>query len=194
MHISGGENSFYTGERTTGNGDDVAAFIEVYLTFKKSGIGCMSDGEEDSVYGFFRDFTGFDIFNADGSDAGFFFADDVFDPETFDLVLAVNVIYHGLPADFARAVAHAHRWLRSNGLFYFTCPTLDDENYGSGVALDHNTFEFEPGHVHYHAMWEDLESLLTGFRLVSRKKRDHRWEEGGVDHLSSRWQVLVEKP
>ena len=63
------------------------------------------------------------------------FTDDAFDRETFDVVLAVNVIYHGLPDDFARAVALVHNWLRPRGLFYFTCPTLEDGDYGTGTNV-----------------------------------------------------------
>ena len=122
------------------------------------------------------------------------FTDDAFEPETFDIVLAVNVIYHGTPADFARAVAHAHRWLRTGGQLYFTCPTLDDGDFGDGTAVAPNTFELEPGHIHYYASWDELEVLLADFRLVSRKQRDHTWDRKGVNFCSSRWQVLVEKP
>ena len=121
------------------------------------------------------------------------FDENLFGPETFDLVLAVNVLYHGLPADFAQAISNAHGWLRPHGLLYFTCPTLDDAEYGRGTQVAPHTFEFEPGHVHYNAAWEDLEPLLARFRVISRKRREHRWQKEGVSRSSSRWQVLVEK-
>ena len=121
------------------------------------------------------------------------FTDDVFAAGQFDLVLAVNVLYHGLPADFARAVHHVCTWLRPGGFFYFTCPTLDDGEYGNGRQVAPNTFELEPGHVHYNASWADLEAMLDGFRVVWHKQRDHRWQEAGEARSSSRWQVLVEK-
>ena len=122
------------------------------------------------------------------------FSDDIFVPGSFDIVLAVNVLYHGLPTDFARAITHVHCWLRPQGLFYFTCPTLEDGQYGSGTEVAPHTFEFEPGHVHFNASWADLEPLLDSFCLVSGKKREHAWKKGGVRQVSSRWQVLVEKP
>lgn len=122
------------------------------------------------------------------------FTADAFPPEMFDIVLSVNVIYHGLPADFARVVGNVRYWLRHRGLFYFTCPTLEDGEYGKGRQVARNTFELEPGHVHFCAGWDDLAPLLDGLRLVSCNKREHRWEREGVGQFSSRWQVLVEKP
>ena len=122
------------------------------------------------------------------------FSDDTFTPGSFDIVLAVNVLYHGLPTNFARAINHVLCWLRPHGLFYLTCPTLKDGEYGKGTEVAPHTFEFEPGHIHFNASWADLEPLLDGFRLVSRKKREHVWERDGVRRVSSRWQVLVEKP
>jgi SAM-dependent methyltransferase len=121
------------------------------------------------------------------------FGENAFAPETFDLVLAVNVLYHGLPVEFARAVADVQGWLRRGGLFYFTCPTLADGEYGKGTEIAPHTFELEPGHVHFNAAWEDIEPLLAGYRVVSRGCREHHWEEDGARRLSCRWQVLVEK-
>ncbi|HJP32400.1 MAG TPA: class I SAM-dependent methyltransferase [Candidatus Latescibacteria bacterium] len=122
------------------------------------------------------------------------FSDDLFVPDSFDIVLAVNVLYHALPDDFTQAICHVSRWLRPGGVFYLTCPTLEDCLYGQGTEVAPHTFELEPGHVHFHATWHHLEELLVGFDLVSRKQRDHVWEKGGVERVSSRWQILVEKP
>jgi SAM-dependent methyltransferase len=122
------------------------------------------------------------------------FAEERFPPEAFDWVLAVNVIYHGLPDDFARAIANTRTWLRSGGRLYFTCPTLEDGEYGRGRRVARHTFELEPGHVHFNAAWEDLAPLLDGLRMLYRKRRDHHWEQDAARQFSSRWQVLVEKP
>jgi len=121
------------------------------------------------------------------------FHENVFGPETFDVVLAVNVLYHGLPLELTQATAHIRNWLRPEGLLYFTCPTLKDGEYGRGTRLAPHTFEFEPGHIHCNAAWEDLTSLLDGFSVVSRKVRDHQWRKDGVIRSSSRWQVLARK-
>ena len=47
--------------------------------------------------------------------------------------------------------------------------------------------------MHYCADEGDLDRWLVGFDLLSRKRRDHHWEEEGVARFSSRWQVLAEK-
>lgn len=121
------------------------------------------------------------------------FGDDIFEPESFDVVLAVNVLYHGLPTDFERAIANVRCWLRSQGLFYFTCPTLEDGEYGRGIEVAPHTFEFERGHIHFNADWTDIEALLDGICLVSREKKEREWERNAVRRFSSRWQILVQK-
>jgi len=79
-------------------------------------------------------------------------------------------------------------------VFYFTCPTRQDGDYGKGKELAPHTFELEPGHYHYCADGADLDALLVGFREVSRKRREHQWKKDGIPTFSSRWQVLVQRP
>ena len=43
--------------------------------------------------------------------------------DSFDIVLSYNVIYHGHREQFAMAIEHVRKLLKSGGLFLFTCPT-----------------------------------------------------------------------
>jgi len=121
------------------------------------------------------------------------FADDVFHPESFDLALAVNVIYHATRDQVARALGHVRAWLKPGGVFFFTMPTRQDGKYGQGREVAPHTFELEPGHVHYNADEKDLDALLRGFEIRTKRKHEHWWDEDGVSRFSSRWIVLTEK-
>jgi len=121
------------------------------------------------------------------------FTDDIFPPESFDIVLSINVIYHSYLDQFAQAIGNVRRWLKPRGIFYFTCPSLEDGEYKKGKKIASHTVELEPGHIHFCASWDELKNLLGDLRVISRKKRGHHWEEDGVPQFSSRWQVLVEK-
>ena len=122
------------------------------------------------------------------------FTEDIFLPASFDIVISVNVLYHGYREQLVQGVQHVRRWLKPGGLFYFTCPTREDGEYGMGKVLAPHTFELEPGHQHYCADKIDLDDFLVGFEFLFRKRREHEWEKEGVPCFSSRWQVLVKKP
>jgi SAM-dependent methyltransferase len=117
--------------------------------------------------------------------------------DTFDIVLAYNVIYHGFRNQFFDAVEHVHHILKRNGLFYFSCPTRDDGKYGFGQEVAPHTFMCEqsitPGDIHYFADEEDLNEMLSGFREIAREKREGYWDNRGTRQFYSNWHVLVRK-
>lgn len=121
------------------------------------------------------------------------FVEEVFSPESFDIVISINVLYHGYREQLVRAIDNVRHWLKHGGIFYFTCPTRQDGEYGKVKELAPHTFELEPGHLHYCADETDLDRLLVGFKQLSRKRREHQWEKDGISRFSSRWQILVEK-
>lgn len=123
--------------------------------------------------------------------------DDSFPAGTFDIVLSNNVIYHGYRYQFAQAIEHVWRLLKSTGLFCFTCPTRQDEKYGHGEQVAAHTFlctkSITPGDIHYFADEADLDELLAGFKALSRKKEEGYWNNEGVQQFYSNWQILVKK-
>jgi tellurite methyltransferase len=67
------------------------------------------------------------------------YSEDLFPAASFDLTLAWNVLYHGSRDDFKRATGLIRRWLRPNGLLFFTCPSRRDAKYGNGEEVAPNT-------------------------------------------------------
>lgn len=123
---------------------------------------------------------------------------DLLPEDSFDIVLAYNVIYHGYRHQFAAAIDRVQRLLRANGLFYFTCPTRDDGKYGFGPEIEPHTFLCErsvtPGDIHYFADDADLDELLSGFVPIDRISKEGYWENRGNRQFFSNWHVLVQQP
>jgi SAM-dependent methyltransferase len=115
----------------------------------------------------------------------------------FDIVLAYNVIYHGYRHEFAAAIGRVRRLLKTDGLFYFTCPTRDDGKYGYGEEVAPHTFlckkSITPGDIHYFANDEDLDELLSGFVQLRREKKEGHFDNKGIRQFYSYWHVLARK-
>jgi SAM-dependent methyltransferase len=122
---------------------------------------------------------------------------DLLPENGFDIVLAYNVIYHGHRHQLFAAVEHVRRLLRTDGLFYFTCPTRRDGKYGFGREVAPHTFMCEkyvvPGDMHYFADEADLTDLLAGFLRVKMETREGYWDNKGAQQFYSSWHVLVQK-
>jgi tellurite methyltransferase len=122
---------------------------------------------------------------------------DLLPENSFDIVLAYNVIYHGYRQEFSAAIGHVWQLLRRNGLFYFTCPSRDDGKYGFGREVAPHTSLCEnsvtPGAIHYFADEADLDQLLSGFFEIDRQKREGYWENRGRQQFYSSWHVLAQK-
>ena len=122
---------------------------------------------------------------------------DLFKAESFDFVLAFNVIYHGSRENFKDSIQLVHKWLRPNGLFFFTCPTRKDAKYGNGEQVGENTYRpmnsVHPGDIHYFADETDIVELLLKFKIVKQGIHEHYWDNRGTNQLSSYWEILAKK-
>jgi tellurite methyltransferase len=125
------------------------------------------------------------------------FLDDVWPPDSFDVVLSYNVIYHGYREQFAQAIGRVWTLLKPGGLFSFTCPSRQDGKYGHGEQAAPHTFLCEksvtPGDMHYFADAADLDDLLANWKQLSREKDEGYWDNRGARQFYSNWQILVEK-
>ena len=121
-----------------------------------------------------------------------------FDAESFDVVLAWNVIYHNYRERFTAAIDHVRRLLEPGGLFLFTCPARDDGKYGYGEEIAPHTFRttksINPGEIHYFCDEADLDEMLARFEIVSRDKQEHWWEREGQRQFHSYWVVIARRP
>jgi tellurite methyltransferase len=124
-------------------------------------------------------------------------AGDRFPPESFDVVIAYNVIYHGYREQFALIIAHVRGLLKPSGRFFFTCPTREDGKYGTGEGVAPHTFlggkSIIPGAIHYFSDEADLDELTRGFAILSRTRDEHYWDYRGERRFHSYWQVLARK-
>jgi tellurite methyltransferase len=125
------------------------------------------------------------------------YSEDLFPADSFDLVLAWNVLYHGSREDFKGAAGLIHKWLRPEGLLFFTCPTRRDAKYGNGEEVAPNTYRSQnsmhPGDVHYFADEADIRDFIFGFKVISKETDEHYWDNKGNRQFSSYWHVLARK-
>jgi 2-polyprenyl-3-methyl-5-hydroxy-6-metoxy-1,4-benzoquinol methylase len=113
-----------------------------------------------------------------------------FSQESFDFILAYNVLYHGHREDFQNAIHLIHKWLRPQGWFFFTCPSRRDDKYGNGALVAPHTFRslnsVHAGDIHL-ADEADILDLLTEFNIISKHVDEHYWYNNGVRQFSSYW-------
>jgi tellurite methyltransferase len=125
------------------------------------------------------------------------YSEDLFRGESFDLVLANNVLYHGYRESFKNAVHLVYKWLRPGGIFLFTCPTRQDAKYGSGEEMADHTFKplnsVHPGDIHYFADENDVRDFLSEFTTFSQRVLEHYWDNKGARQFSSSRLVTARK-
>jgi len=129
--------------------------------------------------------AGFEVHAADASSTGLTFGqsqdrgDEIqwvrcaftslpFVAESFDFVLAWNVIYHGDRRIAAQALEEIGRVLRPNGLFQLTMLSKRNALFGKGTAVAEDTFiadtdDEEKRHPHFYCDAFGLLSLLASF-------------------------------
>ncbi len=125
------------------------------------------------------------------------YSEDLFPEQTFHLVVAYNVLYHGYRQTFKDAVNLVHGWLKPGGLFFFTCPTRRDDRYGNGEEEAENTYRplnsIHPGDIHYFSNEADIEEFLSKFSSFTREVHEHHWNNKGTVQFSSYWKILARK-
>jgi 2-polyprenyl-3-methyl-5-hydroxy-6-metoxy-1,4-benzoquinol methylase len=114
-----------------------------------------------------------------------------FENNTFDYLLAWNVIYHGDLSIVLRSISEILRVLKSGGLFQGTMLSKRNAEIKSGKCIAKDTYInsacFEKRHPHFYCNAFDLTALLNGFEPLLLKDREHRRK--GSYH----WHFLAEK-
>jgi SAM-dependent methyltransferase len=113
--------------------------------------------------------------------------------ETFDLVIAWNVIYHGTGDDAGRAASEITRVLRPGGRYLSTMLSKHNVQYGKGERIAPDVFVQYDGpedksHPHLYTDMTDVLRLHPGLRLTSASDREHG--QPGSYH----WHLVFEKP
>lgn len=107
--------------------------------------------------------------------------------ESFECVIAWNVVYHGTRNIVEQAVDEIRRVLIPGGLFILTLISKRNLRYGMGTEIEADTFvnEDDPGetsHPHRFFGWADAESLLGAFDLhevreaEQKTPKSYHWE------------------
>jgi tellurite methyltransferase len=93
-----------------------------------------------------------------------------FDSGFFDLILAWNVIYHGVSKDIVRGIQEIKRCLKPDGYFLFTLISTRHHSYGIGKEIEKNTWvmdgQEDKDYPHHYFNREEIDLYLGGFALL----------------------------
>jgi tellurite methyltransferase len=110
----------------------------------------------------------------------------------FDYVLAWNVIYHGRSIELSRSIQEIKRILGYKSIFQCTLLSVNNINYGRGIALDNCSF-IQPGrgeksHPHCYTSKNDALSYLSGMRVHTMEQIECNPRPGSLH-----WHIVAEK-
>ena len=112
-----------------------------------------------------------------------------FNSESFDLIIAWNVIYHGIADYINQTLKELKRCLRLNGYLLCTLISTRHNKYGLGKEIERNTFvineEEEKNHPHHYFNKEEINQYLSGFTLLSCRDLEQLQPE------SFHWNILA---
>lgn len=114
-----------------------------------------------------------------------------FPDESFDFVLAWNVIYHGDEAIVRQTIDEIRRVLKLGGLYQGTMLSKRNEKFGRGVQIALNTFvieeDDEKDHPHFYCNACECVQLFEGFEMLSLVDCEHA--QPGSWH----WHLVAER-
>jgi tellurite methyltransferase len=114
-----------------------------------------------------------------------------YDDNSFDYVLAWNVIYHGNISIVQKTLAEISRIIKPGGIFQASMLSKRNDDLLSAVPISYNTYTI-PGksdkdHPHFYCNSFELIQLLSAFELLSLE--DKQLQRPGSFH----WQLIAEK-
>jgi 2-polyprenyl-3-methyl-5-hydroxy-6-metoxy-1,4-benzoquinol methylase len=113
-----------------------------------------------------------------------------YEDESFDYVLAWNVIYHGNISVVQRSLSEVSRILKTGGIFQGSMLSRRNDDLLTGVPISHNTYivpgKSDKDHPHFYCNAAELIQLLAAFELM--KLEDVKQGTG-----SYHWQFIAEK-
>lgn len=113
--------------------------------------------------------------------------------DSFDMVLAWNVIYHGDIPVVQRSLSEIGRILRRGGLFVGTMLSKRNGEIQTGNEIAHNTYinqeKSDKDHPHFYCNAAELIGLFHGFEPLVLQDVEHKEPGSGAYH----WQFVMEK-
>jgi len=99
-----------------------------------------------------------------------------FKDNSFDLIIAWNVIYHGTCSFIDKTVNEIRRCLKQEKYFLCTLISTKHVKYGQGKELERNTFQIssdrEKSYPHHYFDFEELKQTLSNFTLIRCDDRE----------------------
>jgi 2-polyprenyl-3-methyl-5-hydroxy-6-metoxy-1,4-benzoquinol methylase len=114
-----------------------------------------------------------------------------FENDTFDYLLAWNVIYHGDLSVVLRTLSEILRLIKPGGLFQGTMLSKRNSEIAQGRAIAKDTYintdRFEKRHPHFYCNAADVIALFSSFEPLVLRDTEHNRK--GSYH----WHLLAEK-
>ncbi len=105
--------------------------------------------------------------------------------DSFDYLLAWNVIYHGNREAVQKSLSEIHRVLRPGGIFQGTMISKNNSLFGRGREIEADTFVFDgevdKSHPHFYCNQAELSALFEPMELL--RVNDREQERPGSYHL-----------
>ena len=135
---------------------------------------------------------GFDVYGIDTSESGLEYANKwarkekitvrlepgemsnlPFESDFFDLIIAWNVLYHGILDSIRKSIEEIRRCLKQDGYLLCSLISVKNDKYGLGEEIERNTFviaeEEEKSHPHHYFDRKEIKQCLVGFSLLRCK-------------------------
>ncbi|KAH3732914.1 class I SAM-dependent methyltransferase [Pelomyxa schiedti] len=117
----------------------------------------------------------------------------------FDLVICFNVVYHARRLEIEKALSEILRVTKPGGFVFITfLSKLDWNKPFSDPVIEPNTIVKqtgpEAGVPHFFSTRQDIDQLMTGFRLVYVEYREDLLTLQGQPDHGSHYRVLARKP
>lgn len=101
--------------------------------------------------------------------------------ESFDAVVAYNVVYHAYAANMKKALSHIYRILKPEGNLLITFQSRRSPAYKQEEELEPGTIikkdGFEAGIPHHFVHRDEIFSLLTGYRINEISHVEHEYDD-----------------
>lgn len=124
-----------------------------------------------------------------------------FDDETFDCIMAYNVIYHTDTEGFIKALAEIKRVLKSNGELFITLISKNTWSYQKAdqyKRIDDNTIlrnenDTEIDVPHFYVNIEDIKKYFIDFNFIKIPIEQTEYNMENTEYFSKHFNLIVSK-